>query len=438
MIKTCAGVFLVVALLGCNSDPAPGASVALDVTLDNSALTRMQNVSLIRTGDTFMLAGYENGQISWGQLSLAGKVTLQPDFKLPQPVVGPAPVFAATKKNTPGDQFIAIFVTNSATNPGGYALQAIVQTLGAPSPAAPVVLDDRADQLGADIDPNTVQIVAGAETSGNLGFVAWGIAVAGRTVNYRMLAADAAITGVPMELYDHTRPQDVPPWQCLTTANSASGLSFGVVIPISDPKSGLSASEFDTVVLDQNGGTSTGPYPLATTVENCRIVGSPAPAVVSSPDGAVVSEDGYSMAFEASSSIGFATYMPPYSSLAPDGGSEPTGNVTTQTLALPAASFGGPINMPRPAWISSAGSDVSIGVSRAAGPQVFRFAYNAVPHGGTLTLRSEQGLTGPVSAWVDSASDAVYVTYADNTIGSDGKPVIKRYFMSIQSPVTLP
>ena len=430
MIKTCAGVFLVVALLGCNSDPAPGASVAVDLTLDSSALTRMQNVSLIRTGDTFMLAGYENGQISWGQLSFAGKVTNETDFTL-NPVFGPAPVFAATKKNAPGDQFIAIFVTNSATGPGAHDLVAIVQTLGAPSPATPVVLDT----LAADIDPNSVQLVAGSERTGNVGFVAWGIAVPGRTVNYRMLAADA--TGGPLKLYDDTVAANVPKWQCLTTAGSTSGLSFGVVIPISDPQIG-SASEFDAVVLDQTGGPTTSPYPLITTVENCRIVGSPAPAVVSSLDGSVVSEDGYSMAFEASSSIGFATYMPPYSTVAPDGGAEPSGNVTTQTLALPAASFGGPINMPRPAWISSAGSDVSIGVSRTAGPQVFRFAYNAVPHGGTLTLRSEQGLTGPVSASVDSASDAVYITYADDTTGADGKPVIKRYFMSIQSPVTLP
>jgi hypothetical protein len=110
--------------------------------------------------------------------------------------------------------------------------------------------------------------------------------------------------------------------------------------------------------------------------------------------------------------------------------------VTTETLALPAANFGGPINMPRPAWISSAGSDVSIGVSRAAGPQIFRFTYNAIPHGGTLTLRSEQGLTGPVSASVDT--DIVYVTYADHTNGSGTTPPVKRYFMGIQSPATLP
>ncbi|HEX7500852.1 MAG TPA: hypothetical protein VF524_11205, partial [Polyangia bacterium] len=106
MTKTL-GVLCVVALLGCSSDSPPGATAALDVTLPNSALTRMPNLSLIRTGDSFTLAGYDGTQVLWGRLSLDGKtLTEQVGFALAQPLVGP--VFAATTKTTPGDQLVAI------------------------------------------------------------------------------------------------------------------------------------------------------------------------------------------------------------------------------------------------------------------------------------------------------------------------------------------
>ena len=57
MIKTCLGMLLAFASLGCSSDSTPGADVAMDVTLADSPLARMQNVSLIRAGDSFTLAG---------------------------------------------------------------------------------------------------------------------------------------------------------------------------------------------------------------------------------------------------------------------------------------------------------------------------------------------------------------------------------------------
>jgi hypothetical protein len=133
------------------------------------------------------------------------------------------------------------------------------------------------------------------------------------------------------------------------------------------------------------------------------------------------------MAFENSEGIGFATYTP-----SPDSAYD--GNVTTKDMAMPVATLGGPLNIQPPAWVSSAGGgDVSIGISRTAGPEVFRFTYNAMPHGGTLTLHSEQGKTGSVASWV--GSDAVYVTYADQV---SGLPSVKRYFMRIESPATLP
>jgi hypothetical protein len=414
MTKTCLGVLLAFASLGCSSDSAPGANVAMDVTLANSPLARMQNVSLIRAGDSFTLAGYEDGLVRWGRLSpnaLDGQLAYETSFAPPELLVGPAPVFAATMKKTPGDQLVAIGLTNSPTVNGGYNLSAIVQTMGDALPAAPVVLAT----IEAGIDPNTVQIVAGAATSGNLGFVAWGIPVKGRTVNYLLLTANAQHAATASEVFDHNDPASVPNWQCLTAPNGSSGISLGVVIPQVDTLGNIVSSEFRVFDIDEAGAKTDMTYPLSAAVTNCHIVGSPSP------------EGGYLMAFESSAGIGFATYTP-----SPDPAY--AGNVTTKDMAMPVATLGGPLNIQPPAWVSSAsGGDVSIGLSRTAGPEVFRFTYNATHHGGTLTLRSEQGNTGPVASWV--GSDAVFVTYADQVSGS---PLVKRYFMRIESPATLP
>lgn len=416
MTKTCMGVLLAASLLGCSSDSTPGASVVVDVTLVDSPLARMQNVSLLRAGDSFTLAGYADGLVRWGRLSPSspdGKLAAESSFALTQTLVGPAPVFAATMKNTPGDQVVAIVLTSRSTGSGGYELFAIAQTIGDVSAAAPVSLAT----FDAGTNPNSVQIVAGAATSGNVGFVAWGIPIQGITVSYFLLAADAKHAATASKVFDDGVPANVPNWSCLTAANGSKGISFGILIPQVNTSGNIVSSAFQTVDLNEVGD-STGngmSYPIDDVVTNCYIVGSPS------------SEGDYLMAFESSTGIGFTMYTPP---LDPKN----AGNVTTERMALAVATLGGPLSIPPPAWVSAvSGGDVSIGLSRAAGPEVFRFTYDASPHGGALTLRSEEGKTGPVSSWV--GSDAVYVTYADQVSGT---PSVKRYFMSIESPASLP
>jgi hypothetical protein len=179
-------------------------------------------------------------------------------------------------------------------------------------------------------------------------------------------------------------------------------------------------SDFNTVDVDENGYTVMMTYQLTVEVSNCQIVGAPTPA------------DGYFMAFRGvqngAPAIDFATYYP-----ANDPGQD--GSVTTQHPVLPAALFGDPLSMPKPAWVSSAGGDVVIGLARKSGPEVVRYTYNAVPHGSTLKLRSVNGNAGPVAAWV--GDDAVYVTYSDQ-LSSGGTTATKRYFMRIDSPASLP
>jgi hypothetical protein len=410
MLKTSAGVLLAFVLIGCGSDPPPGATATVDKTLPDSPLARLANVSLIRAGDGFTLAGYDAGTVRWGRLALDGTLTQETSFALAQPLLGP--YFAATKKTTPGDQVIAIAVVASTTVTGGYDLTATVETIGAALPAAPIVLAS----LPAGTDLGTVQVAAGASASGNLGYVAWGIRVTGVPISYLMLPADAVTAAAPSKFLDASIPADVPAWDCLSPQNRPTGLSFSAVTA----NAAFGTSDFQTTDIDETGGTTFMTYQLTTAVTNCRIVGSPTPA------------GNYFIAFQGTqggtTAIDFATYYP---------ASDPTqaGTVTTYHPVLPAALFGDPLNMPRPAWASSAGGDVVIGLERKAGPQVVRYTYNAVGHGSTLTLRSVNGNSGPVAAWVDA--DAVYVTYTDQ-VKSGGTTTTNRYFMRIDSPAALP
>jgi hypothetical protein len=412
MMKIRSGAWLALVVVGCGSDAPPGATASVDKTLTDSPLAQTQNVSLIRAGDSFTLAGYESGQVRWGRLALDGTLTNETSFAMAQPAVGP--VFAATKKTIPGDQLVALAFVNSATVTEGYDLVATVHTVDVATPAAPVVLAT----LPAGTDPSTVQLAAGAAASGNLGYVAWGIRVPGIPISYLTLPADALTTATPSTFLGADVPANVPAWDCLAPQGHATGFSFGAVTP--NPN--LVTSDFNTVEVAENGDTVIMAYQLTVEVMNCQIVGAPTPA------------DSYFMAFQGiengSTAIDFATYYPP-----PANDPGQNGTVTTQHPVLPSALFGGPLGMPKPAWASWAGGDVVIGLSRKSGPEVVRYTYNAVPHGSTLKLRSVNGNAGPVAAWV--GADAVYVTYTD-MVKSGSTTTAKRYFMRIDSPAALP
>ena len=408
MTKSCLGVFLAVAMLGCSSDAPPGAAVTKDVTLPNSPLTRLPKVSLIRAGGSFILAGFDGVTVHWGHITPDGVLSEEVGFAPPQPVVV-EPVFGATTKTTPGDQLIAIVVTASAKPDFAYDVSAIVQTSGATAAAAPVVLDS----LPLGTDKAAVQIAAGAATTGNVGFAAWGVRVRGRSPSYLLLPADAVTTATPSKIFDDSNPNNVPNWDCLATTSGTTGLGFSVVAPDAlYPQT----SDFYTTEVDEAGGAASMSYQFTVTVADCHVVASPGPSGT------------YVLALETSNAIDFAMYYPPVDPKTQNG------SVTTIDPVLSASGFGDPLNMPSPAWASPAGGgDISIGLTRTAGPQVFRYTYNAIPHGAPLTLRSEKGQTGPVASWV--GPDAVYVTYTDQSKATPS--VAKRYFMRLESP-TLP
>jgi hypothetical protein len=69
-------------LLGCSSDSSPGSLLAVDAIFPDSPLAAMQNVSLLRAGENFTLAGYENGQVRWGHVTQTGVLTLEAGFPL--------------------------------------------------------------------------------------------------------------------------------------------------------------------------------------------------------------------------------------------------------------------------------------------------------------------------------------------------------------------
>jgi hypothetical protein len=413
MNKLLAGCLLIVVLPACGSDEPLGAAVTLDVTMD-SPLARLEKVSLIRAGDSFTLAGYDAGVVRWGRLSLAGELTAETSFPLAQPVLGP--VFAVTKKNSPGDQLIALALVTSTTVSGGYDLMATTHALGDPAPAAPIRLS-AADWFPTGTDPGTVMLIAGAAASGNVGYVAWGIRANHLPVNYLLLPTDAVTAAAPSTFLDDPVRANVPAWDCLAPQSRPTGLSFGVVTPDSmDP-----ASDFHTVDIDENGATAFMTYPLTAAVKNCLIVGTP-----------VTTSGRYYMALQGvedgTTAIDFAIYNPK-----PD--PNEAGTVNTHHPALSAAVYGDLFSLPTPAWVTAAGTDVVLGLARKSGPEIVRFAYNNIPHGSKLTLRSANGQAGAVAAWV--GDDAVYVTYSDQ-VKEAGAMVPKRYFMRIVSPAVLP
>ena len=413
MMRTSAGIFSVLGLLACSSDAPPGASTAKDVNLTDSALARLGKVSLLRAGDSFTLAGYDSaaGLVRWGRLTLDGVLTEQAAFALSVTLVGPAPVFAATKRTTPGDQLVAIVLTSS-TAAGAYDLVAVVATLGAVAPAAPVVLAT----LKAGTDPSTVQIAAGAATSGNVGFVAWGTRVAGANVQYLVLPVDAVTSATPGAFFDAAA---IASWDCLQTTNGTTGLGFSVVTP--DP-GGPQTSDFQTLEMDESGNGNPMNYQLTVAITNCRDVGAPGP------------NGTYVMAFDTSHAIDAAMFSPTVT--LDSGAGDGSGSVSIIDPLMANATFGGPLDKPIPAWVSSPGGDISIGLQRNGAPQVVRFRYDGAPRGSALTLRSDHGQTGPLASWV--GTDGVYVTYTDDVKGSGGATTTKRYFMRIDSPATLP
>jgi len=415
MFRTGVGICSVLGLLACSSDAPPGASTAKDVNLTDSDLARLSKVSLLRAGDSFTLAGYDSdkGLVRWGRLTLDGVLTEQAAFALPATLVGPAPVFAATKQTMPGDQVVAIALTPSATA-GAYDLVAVVETVGAALPAPPLVLAT----LKAGTDPSAVQIAAGAATSGNVGFVAWGVREAGANVQYLLLPADAATAAAPGSFFD---PANIPAWDCLQTTNGRTGLGFSVV---NADAAAPQTSDFQTAEIDEAGGPTLMSYQLIVTITNCRVVAAPGP------------NGSYVMAFDTSRAIDAALYSPPVKSLLDSGAGDGSGSVTTLDPLMANATFGGPLDKPVPAWVSSPGGDISIGLQRNGAPQVVRFTYDGAPHGSALTLRSDHGQTGPLASWV--GTDAVYVTYTDAIKGSASTTTTKRYFMRIDSPATLP
>ena len=406
MTKTWMGALLALGLTGCSSDSPPGTSLAANLTLPDSSplASRMSNASLLRAGDSFTLAGYDGVYVRWGRVSLDGVLTQETSFALAQPALGP--FFAATMNATPGDQLVAIVVNLNTA--GTYDLSAIVQDEGAAVPAAPVVLAS----FPAGVDLTTVQVAAGAATSGNVGFVAWGFQGTRKPVNYLVLRTNATAPATPGNAFGDSIPASGPDWDCLATANGTNGLGFSVMTPVPG------FAEWSTAQLDESGNLASAvDFQLIGNVDRCQIVGSPTPT------------NGYNIAFQNSAGIHFSTYYP---------SSDPTqaGIVNTYD-ALATANFSDPLSVPHPVWVASAGSDVSIGLARTAGPEVVRYTYNAIPHGAALTLPSVRGQTEPVSAWV--GPNAVYLTYADQVkaSGTSG-PTFQRYFITVESPTQLP
>lgn len=398
-----------IGLVACSSDEPPNARIVQELTLSDSALVRIPDVSLMAAGDGFTMAGYQDGQVRWARLSGDGVLSQETGFALSPPALGP--FFAVAKKAAPADQLIAIGLYPSTTVSTGFDLQAVVQDLGAATAAAPVVLAS----LPPGTDKSKVRIAAGAGKAGNLGFVVWGIQVQGYPIRYLTLGPNAAPTGDPATAFGNWTSAGPSAWDCLAQTSGPSGLGFSILAPNAQYRD---VTDWVTNDLDE-AGVSTGemPFNLPTQVAGCHIMGAP------------TATGGYDIAFENTPGIGAAFYYPP-----PPGSTR--GNLNTHPIVLSAASFGDPMQVPHVAWVAPAGNDISIGLARTSGPYLVRFTYQAVPRGSSLVLRSASGKTGPVSAW--TGSDYTFVTYTDQVSGSGGVTSLVRYFVKVDAAVQLP
>jgi hypothetical protein len=396
----------VLGLLACSSQQSPGARIALDVSLPESPLTGMRNVSLLAAGDGFILAGFEDDKVRWARASRAGVLSSETPFTLDSaPVLGP--YFAATQKAAPADQLIVIGLYQKTPASAGYELRAIAQDLGSGAKGATEVYDT----FAADTDTTAVQIAAGTALSGSVGFMAWATKGEGTPIKYRLLGADAALR-FKGTVFDVPDPSQQPAWDCLAATPGPTGMGFSVTTP--DPTCS-ECSSWHTFDLDPSGAPAEAEYGLSAQVTDCGIVGSPTPT------------GGYDMAFRNIPGIGIAFYYPPADA--------DLGVVMPYSMAIPAAKFGSPAMVPRPVWATAAGNDITVGLANSSAVQVMRFSYQSLPRGSSLVLPSASGNIGPAAAWV--GSDSVYVTYADFT-GSGATASVKRHFTVVEAPAELP
>jgi hypothetical protein len=377
-----------------------------EVTFD-SPLAKIKTASLMRVGTGFLLVGYEGGQVRWGRLSEAGELTGETSFPLAAPTFGP--YFAATKKAVPGDQLVV--VVGEANAEGQYQLLAHVHNAGATQAPTPTVLAT----FPRDTPKKSVRITAGAAESGNVGLVAWGFQGEGTSPNYLYLGANGGPTTAPVPIFQAPLPQGVDKWDCLQVIHTGTGLGIGIAYP--EPRlegtflSG--AYVFERFEFNESGIVSDAPMQLRSSIGSCRVVAGPA-------------GNGYVMAWKNSAGI-FMGRLYLHS---------PTSSDATiiSHLVLASTQFSHPGVVPNPAWVAPAGNDIVIGLSREEGPLVARYFYDGRPHGSAITLRSTNGKTGPVAAWVGPSKS--FVTYIDQ-VGFGPTAVIKRNFLHVETPDVL-
>jgi len=393
-------------LVGCGSDAPPGARVAKTITLE-TALARIQNVQLLRTGADFVLAGYENGRVAWGHLSEAGDLSAETGFALPEPVLGP--YFVAVKKATAGDQLIAVVVNQGAD--GGFQLQGFVHNPGEAQAAGPVVLS----VLPGGVTKDMVRVSTGVAQSGNVGLVAWGFQGQGIAPTYRFLGPDAVMLGEVGKIGDAAIALDVVKWDCLKILQTGTALGIGLAYPFEETNGTLLAGAygFERFELDETSLISDTPMQLQDSVKACQITGAP-------------TTDGYTMAWKNDSGIFAGRLYNPV-------GSAVQGTVITH-MVLSTTQFSTPNDIPTPVFVAPAGPDSVLGLSRETGPLVSRFTYDGAAHGSDLVLPSATGKTSTMIGWVGPSK--TFVTYADISKVAPFA-VTKRYFLQLEFPSLL-
>lgn len=357
-------------LAACKDTKAPGCRIAREIPLPATALTGMKNVTLLATGDGFVLAGSDGDDVRWARLGPDGVLGAQSTLRLPLRAIRPEPWLAAAGKNAPGDQLIVIYVAAIPGSPNQLAINAIVQDEGA-APADPKALVD----LPAGVDPKIIRLAAAPTKSGQRAAVAWGFQ--GMVVpSIQILGPGAEPVGAVLK-----PARLAPDWSCLSLVASRADITLGA---LEAPRTtGGKPSWYAAEILDTGRITTEITMGFEVKETDCPVA---APTKV-----------GYVLAYQNRDGTFFSDYNIGKA-------------VISSEIVAGVIRFGGLSKMPPLACVSPMGKDFAILYDRSSGPEVSRFDAFGAPEGSLLYLPSK-GSISSLSAW--PFIDSFYATYLD-------------------------
>jgi len=387
-------------LAACRGDPLPACRVASKTDLQRNPLTLLKQVTLLRAGNGFVLAGVDKDQVLWARLGADGKLETT-SLTLPTPrVVRPAPWLAVVGKAAAGDQLVAFSVVAKGGAPGEHELVAVTQEAGGAPSSPRSVLD-----LEKGVALTSVRVATATSASGQSAVVVVGYEGKPIVPTALVLGGDAAVVkAAPLFGAD-----GLSSWTCLAAGEGrAGGMQVSLVAPASKGNPNWHVFE----LRDDGSRGTQGVMGFHVAKLDCPVV---APTKL-----------GYVLAFQNDNGVFFSEFE-----------LERSPAVVTTGFIAGAVRFGGAHRQPRVAAVAAMGREFGLLFERSTGHEAWRFDAFAVPQGKSLYLPSVAGSVGPVSAW--GTVDGYHATYLDEIDQSLGNSSgNQRYLIKVDCPTAQP